>query len=347
MSNILFDLSHPADVHLFRNLAREWVAQGHQVLFSALDREIIVYLLDHYQLPYKIVYTRQKGKLALVKELLLRPWPTYQIARHLRADLFISMGNPTVGLPALLMGRPYLALTDTDHAVEQHLLFQPFATVIATPDVFTRNLGKKQIRYNSFQELAYLHPDVFTPDARELESLGLSPDETYFVVRFVAWGATHDIGEHGLSGQEKGQLIRELAQHGRVLLSVEGGDIDPEFAGLVTTFPPEKVHHLLAFATMYIGEGGTMGTEAALLGTPSLFVSTLRGGNWTDLRDNYGLLYFYDNGRETLAKVRELLQMPNLKAEWQQRRSRMLAAKSNPIPWFVDLGNQLLNKSQR
>ena len=342
MANILFDVGHPAHVHLFRGVAQSWEEAGHQIMFTAVDRETIIYLLKFYNLPYKVTFKRRGGKLMLLVELFARIFITFRIARQYKADLFLSVSSPSLGVSAWLMRKPYIALTDTEHAVEQHALFKPFATLIATPDVFTRDLGSKQVRYAGFHELMYLHPDEFTPDPRELESLDLTPDDTYFVVRFVSWGASHDIGEHGFTAADKRELLRQLAKQGRVLLSVESGAIDPEFAPLVTTFAPEKVHHLLAFATMYIGEGGTMLTEAALLGTPALFVSTLRAGNWDHLRDDYGLLYFYDTGREALDKARELLAIPDLKAQWAQRRARLLADKIDPTPWLVQLGNHLL-----
>ncbi|MBZ0278437.1 MAG: hypothetical protein K8I60_19980, partial [Anaerolineae bacterium] len=110
----------------------------------------------------------------------------------------------------------------------------------------------------------------------------------------------------------------------------------------VTHFPPEQIHHLLAFATLYIGEGGTMLTEAAILGTPALFASSLQAGNWFDLRDHYGLLYFYDNGTAAQEKAHELLSNPHLKQEWAERRARLLQEKIDPTPWFVDLGNRLI-----
>ncbi|MBZ0277176.1 MAG: DUF354 domain-containing protein, partial [Anaerolineae bacterium] len=188
MPSILIDVGHPAHVHLFRNAAWKWQQQGHNVLFTALDREVVVNLLDAYQLPFRVTCRRRKGKLALVRELLQRTLTTYRIALSFKPDLFISIGNPTVGLPARLMGKPYIALTDTEHATEQHLLFKPLATVIATPSVFTLDMGPKQIRYPAYHELAYLHPDEFTPDPTVLKSLGLTPDDRFFIVRFVAWG---------------------------------------------------------------------------------------------------------------------------------------------------------------
>ncbi len=342
MANILIDAGHPAHVHLFRNAARRWQAQGHQVLFTALDREMIIYLLDQYQLPYKVTYKRRKGKLALVAELIIRTCVTFWIARRFKADLFVSFGNPTVGLPAKLLGKPYIALTDTEHATEQHALFKPLATVIATPSVFSVDMGPHQLRYAGYHELAYLHPAEFTPDPAVLASIGLTPDEPYFVVRFVAWGATHDVGQKGFSLAQKKDLLQMLSARGRVLLSVEG-DYHPDFAPYITHFPPEQIHHFLAFATMYIGEGGTMASEAAVLGVPSVFVNTLSLGYCLDLRDNYEMLYWYTTGEQALEKITDLLQVPDLRRIWTERRQKLLADKIDMTPWLVDLGNKLLS----
>jgi predicted glycosyltransferase len=341
MGNILIDIGHPADVHHFRVVAQRWEAAGHRTLFTVLDREVIVHLVKHYGLNYKLTYKRQPGRWRLLHELPVRIGSTWQAARQFKADLFMSFGSPTCAIPAWLMGKPYVGMTDTEHATEQHALFKPFSTLILTPDVFGRDMGPNQIRYRGYHELMYLHPTVFTPDPREIESLGLRPDEPYFVLRFVSWGATHDIGQHGFSGAEKRELVRALAQRGRVLLSVEDGIIEPEFAPYVTTFPPENVHHLLAFASLYIGEGGTMASEAAVLGTPSIYMNTLRMG-YIDDEQAHGLLFMPENGREALAQALELLDVPDLKATFQERRARLLAKKTDTVDWLENLAYRLL-----
>jgi predicted glycosyltransferase len=239
MANILIDLGHPGDVHLFRKAARTWQAQSHKILFTVLDREMIVDLVKAYQLPHRVTYKRHKGKLALMVEVILRTLHTYWIALRFKTDLFVSFGSPTAGFPAWLMRKPYLALTDNDHAHEQNRLFKPFASVIATPSVFTSDLGHKQVRYASFHELAYLHPDEFTPNPSALTPLGLKQGDIFFVVRFVAWEATHDIGQHGFSLDEKRDILRELSTYGRVLLSVEG-EVDSEFAPFVMIYWPSR-----------------------------------------------------------------------------------------------------------
>jgi uncharacterized protein len=341
LANILIDLCHPGDIHLFRRAGAAWQKQGHNVTYSSLDRETNAYLLKYYNLPHQVVWKRRPGKLALLAELLLRPWPLLRLIQRTKADLVVSFGSMTVAFPAWLLGKPTITFTDTEHATEQHALFKPFSTLIATPDVYLGDFGAKQVRYRAYHELYYLHPDEFTPDWKELESLGLKPGEPFFVVRFVAWAATHDIGEHGFTLDEKRDLLRLLSSRGRVLLSVEDGRLDPEFQAMVTTFPPEKVHHLLAFAQLYVGEGATMASEAAVLGTPAVYVNTLTMGYIQD-EEKYGLLHHFTNGRDVLAKAQELLVMPDLKGVYVQRRAKLLADKVNPTPWLVDLGNRLL-----
>ena len=346
MANIIIDVGHQADPHIFRGAAHTWQAQGHNVLFTTLDRDIIVALVKANGFPYRITYKRRKGPFALPIELVLRTLSTLWIAWRFKADLLVSFGNPTVAFPAWLLRKPYIGFTDTEHAKEQHALFKPFSTVIATPDVFQGDLGPNQVRYNGYHELAYLHPDDFTPDPAHLESLGLEPGDPFFIVRFVAWRATHDVGQHGFSLEQKRALLRELAAHGRVFLSVEE-EVDPEFAGYVTQFPPEIIHHLLAYATLYVGEGASMAAEAAVLGTPSVYVNTLIMGYILDLQDHYGLLHWYTDGAAALEKVRELLAMTDLKPDYAERRAQMLRDKINTTTWLVALGNRLLDNPQR
>ena len=345
MATILIDLCHPGDIHLFRPAGLIWQRQGHRVVYSSLDRESNAYLLEYYGLPHQIIWRRRPGKLGLLAELLLRPWPLLRLIRQVKADLVVSFGSMTVAFAAWLLGKPTITFTDTEHATEQHALFRPFSTLIATPDVYRGDFGAKHVRYPAYHELFYLHPDEFTPEWSELAPLGLTRDTPFFVVRFVAWGATHDVGARGLSLEEKRALLRMLSAKGRVLLSVEGALIDPESRTMVTTFPPEKVHHLLAFAQLYVGEGATMASEAAVLGTPAIYINTLTMGYVQD-EERYGLLHHCVSGREGLRKVDNLLATPDLKSHYALLRTRLLADKINPTPWLVDLGNRLLRTTR-
>jgi predicted glycosyltransferase len=45
-----------------------------------------------------------------------------------------------------MIGKPSIVFDDTEHAKIEHMLMDPFATVICTPSSFTNDLGKKQVR---------------------------------------------------------------------------------------------------------------------------------------------------------------------------------------------------------
>ena len=63
--------------------------------------------------------------------------------------------------------------------------------------------NNKHITFNGYSELAYLHPNYFKADPSVLENLGLDKDEKFIIIRFVAWGASHDIKQQGFTDKEE------------------------------------------------------------------------------------------------------------------------------------------------
>jgi len=72
-----------------------------------------------------------------------------------------------------------------------------------------------------------------------------------------------------------------------------------------------------------------MASEAAILGTPSIYVSSLAGtmGNFIELEETYDLLYSLPDGSAALGKAIEILQDPASKEKWRSKRKRLLADK--------------------
>ena len=132
------------------------------------------------------------------------------------------------------------------------------------------------------------------------------------LLRFVSWSASHDVGQHGI--RNKIDLVKKLEKYGRVFISSEE-TLPSELREYSLKLSPEKIHDVLYFAHLYLGEGGTMATEAALLGTPALFVSSLAGtmGNFIELEKKYGLMYSYKDPDRAVDHAIELLHQNKLK----------------------------------
>ena len=224
-----------------------------------------------------------------------------------------------------------IILDDDDDAVEPLFVkyAHPFADVILSPDSIRRK-AKQTIYYAGTHELAYLHPNRFTPDEHVLSEMGLRPSEPFFIVRFNAFKAHHDVGAKGLSMEGKRLLINLLSQHGRVFITSER-DIEEEFKPYQLKIAQEKVHSMMYFATMFVGDSQTMTSEAAVLGTPAVKCNSFAGrlAVPNELEHKYGLCYAFLPEQEEafFAKIEELLAMPDLKAEWQRRRQILLADK--------------------
>ncbi len=331
---VLVDINHPAHVHFFRNLIKELRQNGIEVVITASEKDIAFDLLNLYGLPYINLGSYGQNIIMKLINVPVMAIKMIRIALKEKPDLMIGLGSSRITHAGILTGIKTFVFTDTEHAKEQIALFSPFATRIYTPDCFLTDLGKKQIRYPSYHELAYLHPDRFSPNRQVLETVDIHPGDPFFIVRFVSWGASHDIGQSGLSTAGKLQLVELLKTHGRILITSEG-DLPESLEEYKIKIPAHLIHDLLYYATMYIGEGGTMASEAAVLGTPSVFVSTLKAGTFEELFHKYDLLVQCHDDQSTLEQVTRLLKQKELKKEWRSRQRIFLSQKIDTTRYIL------------
>jgi predicted glycosyltransferase len=322
---ILIDINHPAHVHFFRNLIEEFRLKNINFVVTASDKDIAFTLLRLYNLPFINLGSYGGSLLAKFLNIPLMALKMWKVALREKPDLMIGLGSSRITHAGFLTGIKTFVFTDTEHAKEHLLLYKPFVTRIYTPDCFLMDLGDKQVRYPSYHELAYLHPNRFTPNKKTLEELGIGDDERLFVVRFVSWNASHDIGHKGFSTAGKIELVNMLAKRGRVVITSEG-PLPPSLEIYKMRVPANLVHDLLYYADMYVGEGGTMASEAAVLGTPCIFVSTLKAGTFEELK-KLALLIQCDNDQDTLEQVSHLIDQEDLKDEWRKRQEKFLKLK--------------------
>ena len=83
-----------------------------------------------------------------------------------------------------MLNKPHFVFDDTDHNTYGHMLYKPFSKYIITPKFFKKNMGPNHIKFNSFFELSYLHPNYFNL-SKSINYFNLN--ENYIIVRFIAW----------------------------------------------------------------------------------------------------------------------------------------------------------------
>lgn len=332
---ILIDIGHPAHVHYFKHFIDLMQKKGHHFLITARNKEITFVLLRNLKIPY---FERGKGGTNLIKKVLYIPKADlliYKKALKFKPDIFLSFSSTYAAHASKLYGKPHITLDDTEHAKFELLMYPPFTNTILNPSCFTKNLGSKQILFNSYIELLYLHREYFTPNNKVISLLGITPNERFAIIRFVSWNASHDIAQKGLSNTEKINLVEYLANKMKVFISSEGVMPDA-IKKFEFSIPPEYMHDALAFASIYVGEGGTTASEAALLGTPSVYINNLSMGYIEDEK-KAGLLFQSTNKDKIREYIDSILSLD--KATFKERLNALLNDKINPtafLIWFVE-----------
>ena len=342
---LLIDISHPAHVHLFRNAIRLWQEKGYPIVITARDKDITANLLTLYGLDYQIISKAKPGLIGLLLGLVEHDMGVLHVARQFKCDFMMGTSVAVSHASKLLPAKSIVFNEDNRESSPYFaMLTYPFADHIVTPAVLGEDYGKRHHTYAGSQELAYLHPNYFTPDIAVLRELGIGEDETYSILRFVALGASHDIGQKGIDDVIKHQIIAELSKVGRVFITSEGA-LSPEFEPYRLRVSPEKIHHVLALARLFVGDSQSMTIEAAVLGTPAIRCNTFVGRTPVieELEHRYHLTYGFlpQDSQAIVAKIKEILSDPNSEALWQERRAVYLSDTVDLTAWMVDLIEQL------
>lgn len=247
-----------------------------------------------------------------------------------------------MALCGFFLKKPHILFEDTEHSRFSLEFCRRFSTSIVTPTSFRRDLGPKHIRRRIYKELFYLHPSIFTPDPAAVTQQGLDPDRPIVLVRFVAWTASHDFGLRGLEAERQTAFITALAAVAQVVVSCEGS-MPPALAPFAYRLPVDRMHHLLAFASLYVGEGATMASEASILGVHSVYLNPLSLGYLEEQEQRYGLVRaFGDKQRyeRGLQAALDLLADPDLAAKGREKGQRLVAECEDPNALFLDMAMQ-------
>jgi len=341
----LFYCGHPAQYLFFRETIRRLNTKGHESIILIKTKDIMEELVksDGFDYINILPNERKNSKISIAFSLLKRNLKMLPIIFKHRPDILIG-GDPSISQLGWLLRKKRFTLTEDDFPIIKplaHLTF-PFAQAIVTPQV--NNVGRyayKKVGYEGYMKLAYLHPEVFTPDKNKPIKYGIEPK--YAIIRLSRLTAHHDFGIQGLNTEMIDQIIDILVQNKiRPYISSEG-PLDEKYKQYKLSVLPSDMHHILSQALFLISDSQSMSVEAAILGVPSIRYSTFAGkiSVLEELEHKYGLTYGIPEGnkKQLFDKLTEVLSIRNLREEFQFRRKKMLSEKINVtafMVWFIE-----------
>lgn len=334
---IIFDVGHPAQVHNFKNVYWELSKNGWTGLFTAKDKEVTLSLLKNYDLPYVII--GKTGKNLIFKSIgLITNFVNFlKVLLKFKPAIVICRSSPHAIWCSTLLRIPVIGLADTEHTKFLDCITVPLANVKLTSTSYEKDLGKNHIRFYGNIELFYLHPNRYKMSQDFIAWLNLSQDQEYVLLRFVSWSAYHDIGEKGFSNEDKRRLVFLLVKRFKVFISSES-ELPTDLMPYRIEVPPEKMHDILANASLYVGEGASMASEAACLGVPSVYVNTLNAGSLKE-EERCGLIYNLRNTKELFKIFDRFVEDPMLKTRSKENLKLFLKEKIDVtafLVWFIE-----------
>lgn len=334
--SVVVTIQHPSNVHFFRNAITEFRSRGDDVHVFAREKDIACELLDEYGIEYQLLAGGSSNLYELAKVQAKYEYEILKRVRSLQPDVLLAVSEPAITHASTCFDCQSILFTDTEHATIQNYLAYPFADVICTPESYWDDLGNKQVSYPGFHQLAYLHPDRFSPNPRVLDHVDADEDDRLAVLRLVSWDAAHDIGQQGIGGVET--LVEGLERSGvRVLITSET-ELPASLEDRRVDLPVHQILDLLYYANLFIGESGSMAIESAVLGTPTIYVSSLSAGVLEKLESWYGLLFSHAQNpppQQLLGEATTILETDS--SIWESRRQRLLEENVDTTEFILEV----------
>jgi uncharacterized protein len=266
---IWFDLSNSPHINLFAALIND-LKHEHEVIITCRPLANTTDLLELHKFKYTIVGKHYGGKLS--SKLLGYPIRVFQLMRFLRknkVDIGITQSTFTSSVAARFSGVPFIYMNDNEHAMGNIPSFL-FANKILVPEFI--DLGK--IR----RQLAFKYKVIKYPGVKEGIYLWNMPvinsvTEKKIYIRPEPWiaqyysGAINFLDDMLLFLQDKVKVV--LLPRGKEQAEYYEQD---KFKSIEVLNNPQSLAEIAAQCGLFIGAGGTMTREMAVLGVPTISV---------------------------------------------------------------------------
>lgn len=274
---IWFDISNSPHVNMFYDLIKELESEGHEIIITSRPLANTVALLDQKGLKHTII-GQHYGK-NIIKKILgypIRVLQLYQFLKSKKVDIAVSQSSFHSPLVAKLLSVPSIYTNDNEYALGNKPSFF-FATRILIPENMSLDsiLGwgvpfKKIRRYPGIKEGIYLWKKK--EKVYELRDKNLTSKVHIFIRPEPQTAQYYSGKEYFLD-----DLIIALQKKYSITVLIRNADqyahyTQANFANINVPAKPMSFEEVASKCGLFIGAGGSMTREIALLGIPTISV---------------------------------------------------------------------------
>lgn len=276
------DILTPKQANFFTPLIKRLSGHGAEILATTRKYREVNQLLEIRKIS-AIKIGRHGGRI-LKNKLVSSAERTRRLALLLskrRCDLALSFSSPEAARVAYGLSVPHYCVSDSPHAEAVSRLTIPLSKMLFTPKVVPKSawsrygIGEDQIvQYDALDPAAWLKE--FKPNPRVLDDLGLDQSLPMITVRPEETEASYllDNGTHAIQLVALIRALRQKLPRCQIVLLPRYDAIrsTKKLMGESAIVADRVIDatSLLSYSSLFLGGGGTMTAESALLGVPTV-----------------------------------------------------------------------------
>jgi len=280
---VFIDVLTPKQCMLFSKLSERLRGKGHRVILTTREYREVTQLLRLKGVEATVVGEHGGGTLTgKLKASAKRTLLLAALVEKEKPDVAVSFSSPETARVAFGLGIPHACVNDSPHAEAVAKLTLPLSDTLLTPRVIPKKAwtrfgigADKIVHYNALDPWAWLND--FKPDERVLSLLGLDKSRPILTFRTEETFAAYLLGKTakvptiapiikrliGKFPDSQPVVVPRYETQAGILKRVLG-------RRAVVCQSVVDAPSLLSFTSVFVGAGGTMTTEAALLGVPTI-----------------------------------------------------------------------------
>jgi len=342
---IWIDILTPKQVLFLGALATRLERAGHGVFITTRSYREVNQLLKMKGYSAKVV--GEHGGASVFKKLRANALRTAWLAKLIKKtkpSMSISFSSPEAARVAFGLLIPHYCVSDSPHAVAVSKLSIPLSERLFTPWIVPKGAwASYSISKNRIITYKAIDPAVWIkglkPSDKVLEDLNLDKDKPIITVRpeetCAAYLLNRDVAERSITEEVIQNLLRMNGDLQVVVVGRYGGDSVNRWRKLgkrvTSTMSVIDGPSLVAQSSLFVGAGGTMTAEAALLGVPTISIYPSKPTIVEKYLINAGLVYRSLDPKRIVSVSAKMMVDEEFLKKCRSKSQRLLKNMEDPI----------------
>src|SRR2546428_11251885 len=326
-------------------LYRDFVRDGHELLLTTRTYREAVEALELKRLRFNVVGEHggatRYGKLLASGRRVVK---LAQLIENWSPDTAVSVSSPEAARVAFGLGVPHVAVNDSPHSWLVARLSIPLSRYVCSPWIIRRRVWLSFgawpdgiVAYRALDAAGWLKRHK--PNPAVLKQLSLNRDKPIILLRTEESFASYLEGKASDKAPVIGPVAEEILKRkldAQVVISTRYGRQAPvlrqKFGNKVRVIDHiVDATSLINYSTIFIGSGGTMTVEAALLGRPAISCFPGEKPLYIKYLEKRGLVQTIRSPRRIALLVGRVLDSEEEREKQQRRGTRLLHEMEDPI----------------